>query len=520
MLLYNFRNYADFKLLFGYEIHGNGVKSRKNKILLAHLKNRQLIQYCHQHNDFSLLQVRTMQDLKKVTLEKIQESGKNDHVNLPWEVNLIGMTFYSSQYKTDDKNGLCEDLDGSSIRYINIERGTSFKMKSGKFISRIMRETELGKILKEQVINWLSEEFVADWEAFTKFHHPEVELHIDDDFKKIYSSKWCKDFHGNSCMMDHDHWQFYRDSVEAKAAYITDAEGYILSRAILYTNVTDQFGNKHRLLERQYSRNSDSVLSRLLIEACIREAQITGYKTVGAACSDARNFVSPTGESLAHLIFQTPMEVDYETLLSYQDSFKYFDYDGQIAYNVSEGVPESHVMERLDTTYRNLEGDTDEEDDEDEGGEWDDYHGEYVDETVLCYMHGREIYVDVERLEDFETVNGERHYIDDLFYCDHCGKAVLKNEAIEEKGDDSVFCCEECRKSYIEEKWCFSQWEEKYYPNEEDVTIVLQWNSFTQSYGRLTISRESLERLKREGLAFGFGNIWIMSSEAVNAEAA
>lgn len=517
MLLYNFRNYADFKLLFGYEIHGNGEKSRKNKILLAHLKNPALIRYCREYDDWSLLRVRTMQDLKKVTLEKIQESGKND-LDLPWKVNLIGMTFYSSLYKTDEKEGLCEDLDGSSIRYINVERGNSFKMKSGKFISKLIRETELGKILKEQVINWLSEEFSMDWSAFTKFHQPEVELHIDDDFKKIYSSRWCKDFHGNSCMMDHDHWQFYRDSVEAKAAYITDAEGYILSRAILYTNVTDQFGNKHRLLERQYSRNSDSVLSRLLIEACIREAQITGYKTVGAACSDARNFVSPTGESLAHLIFRTPVELGMEDIISYQDSFKYFDYDGQIAYNTNEGLKESCILERLDTTYRNLEGDSDEDDDDE--GEYDEYHDDYVEETTLCYLHGHEIYVDIERLDDFETVNGEYHHVDDLVYCDHCGKPQLKDEAIEEKGDDSVFCCEECRKAYIEEKWYFSQWEEKYYPNEEDLTIVLQWNSFTQSYGRLTISREALERLKREGLAFGFGNIWIMSSEAVNAEVA
>lgn len=34
MLLYNFHGYLGFQALFGMETHGNGVKSRKNKILL------------------------------------------------------------------------------------------------------------------------------------------------------------------------------------------------------------------------------------------------------------------------------------------------------------------------------------------------------------------------------------------------------------------------------------------------------------------------------------------------------
>lgn len=32
MLYYNFNNYEEFKELFGLVKHGNGVKSRKNKI--------------------------------------------------------------------------------------------------------------------------------------------------------------------------------------------------------------------------------------------------------------------------------------------------------------------------------------------------------------------------------------------------------------------------------------------------------------------------------------------------------
>lgn len=35
---------------------------------------------------------------------------------------------------------------------------------------------------------------------------------------------------------------FYTDSVDAKAAYITDGHGLVIARAVLFTNVTDQDG--------------------------------------------------------------------------------------------------------------------------------------------------------------------------------------------------------------------------------------------------------------------------------------
>ena len=43
MLYYNFNNYEEFKELFGLVKHGNGVKSRKNKILLSFIKNGKLL---------------------------------------------------------------------------------------------------------------------------------------------------------------------------------------------------------------------------------------------------------------------------------------------------------------------------------------------------------------------------------------------------------------------------------------------------------------------------------------------
>ena len=44
MLYFDFKNYEEFKEIFGIIKHGNGVKSRKNKILLSLYKERKNLQ--------------------------------------------------------------------------------------------------------------------------------------------------------------------------------------------------------------------------------------------------------------------------------------------------------------------------------------------------------------------------------------------------------------------------------------------------------------------------------------------
>lgn len=166
MLLFNIHNYDDFKFLFGLETHGNGVKSRKNKILLQHLKNPALIKWCREHDDWSLLRIRNMADLKHKVLNAIQESGKKDE-QLRNKVELIGKIYWSALYRTDEKKGLCDDFDKKAVRYINVKTEHPYKMKAGKFITAIIKETELGQILSFQVVNWLAEEFSADWQTYT-----------------------------------------------------------------------------------------------------------------------------------------------------------------------------------------------------------------------------------------------------------------------------------------------------------------------------------------------------------------
>ena len=100
MLYYNFYGYEEFKARFGLEKRDNGVAVRKNKILLAHLKNPALLRYCREHDDYALLHIYDMADLQKKVMDAVIESGKDDE-KLPYKVELIGKVYYSSRYQTD-----------------------------------------------------------------------------------------------------------------------------------------------------------------------------------------------------------------------------------------------------------------------------------------------------------------------------------------------------------------------------------------------------------------------------------
>lgn len=505
MLLFNIYSYEDFKYLFGLEQHGNGVKSRKNKILLQHLKNPALIKYCREHNDFSLLNIRNMADLKRLVLDAIQESGKQDST-LQNKVFLLGQTYWSSQYRTDHMNGLCEDFDKKAVRYVNTKTEHVYKMKAGKFFTNIIKETEIGQILSEQVVNWLSEEFTQDWQTYTFGQTPNVELHVDDDFKLIYDGDACRYFNGCSCMVGRDRHSFYEEAVDAKAAYLLDIDGYVLARAIIFTDVKDEDGNKWRLLERQYSKESNEVLKRLLVDMLIKGNYIDGYKQIGAGCSESRAFVANDGTSLADKKFSIRCELDTYETLSYQDSFKFYDYDKSIAYNYAD----VRYDYNLDTTDLNLQGDYDDDDDL----AYDEYHDYNCDETRICYYHGEEISVDVDNLEDFIWIDSlnEYYHKDDCTQCDSCGKWLVKEDATYNSDAEAYFCNDQCGAKYIKENYFYAEYDDDYFHNEDDITTIQVWNEEIQSYKEISISCLSRDYLIREGKAFGAGDTWFTTA--------
>ena len=503
MLYYNFYGYEEFKARFGLEKRDNGTVARKNRILLGHLKNPALLRYCREHNDYTLLHIYNMADLQKKVFEAIIKSGENDG-KLPYRVELIGRTYYSSRYQTDESKGVCEDLDKGSVRYINVERNRVFKMRAGKFMRGLILETEIGKLLSPSVVNWLAGDvFTQQWCTYTYGYTPEIELHVNDDFRSIYDSDCCKGNFG-SCMVDKDRTSFYHDAVKAKAAYITDKTGLIVARAVLFTDVTDQDGKKWRLLERQYSSGGDDILKRLLVDKLIQEKHIDGYKIVGASCHEANAFVDTEGNSLSDRMFEIDCELDEEDTLSYQDSFKWYCYSRNKAYNYEN----SNSSYNLDTTDLNLYGDTD---DEEDGGEWDAYHQYYCDDTRLCYRNGREIWVDSDNLDDFVWIESknEYHHEEDCICCDDCRTHVLLDDAIYSEVTEEYYCCKECMEKaeneFKRKNWHYSEYDDEWYESLDDITRINIWNESEGIYEEKSICTDTLDNLIENEDVWEFG---------------
>ena len=385
----SFKNYEEFKEIFGIVEHGNGVKSRKNKILLACLKDRKLLhwwlsfkdscdrtdrEYLYENWDY--LRATSMDDLKHFAMKMMNRFVYNDvcGMDVPYyciAFNDLPYKFYSSSMRLDGFNGICADGDSKAVRYENVEREKVFKMKAGKFITRCIEECRITRdYMPEQLKRWIGEEFAREWQVFAEQRSTDrCTLHVADNFKDIYDSGRCYGDFG-SCMTDKDQHTFYRDAIEAKAAYITDEHGWIVARCIVYTDVIDENGNHYRLAERQYATAQDDVLKQILVDKLIKAGEIDGYKRVGVDCHDNKNFVRNDGSSMRDLVLHIDCCLEAGDTLSYQDSFIYYNHDEQISYNDSS-KSYSYELNTTDSQFC--------------GGNWSEYYHEYIPEDDSVY---------------------------------------------------------------------------------------------------------------------------------------
>lgn len=498
MLYYNniFRNAEEFNQVFGLQDR-NGKKERKNKILLAFIKTPDLLKRCREENDNTLLHINSMAALKKIVLERIQLEG----ASLPYKMNLINYTFGSSSYSSDGNNGLCEDGDYKCIRYYNNHSDGTYKKKAGKMLRELILDTSFGKTLPEQVIGYLCEEFCRDWETYCIGTLPKNQLVVSKEFQKIYDSDMCEgNFH--SCMVNRSLHSFYKDAVDASAAYLTNEGGMIIARCIIYNHVTDEDGNVYRLAERQYSSDLNEIYKRALVDALIRGNYIDGYKTVGAGCGDANAFVTNKGESLSNKKFKITCNLETDDCLSYQDSFKWYDYNKRMAYNYEA----SGTDYNLDTTEGSLDG---------EEENYDSYHDDNTyDDVVTVYVHGHEETCNENRLDDFIYVGADYYHEDDVETCPICGEYFVKDEdGVYSDLTDINYCCVSCmekgEQKYKEENWSYSEYDEDYYEDEDDVDSFYNWNE-SEGYFAQSISTESINALKDQGMVVKINDYYYM----------
>lgn len=557
MLYFDFLDYEDFKSIFGMREHGNGKISRTNLILLSLYKDRQSLRNFMAYNEFmSLMDTYNILRRRRSKISDAcgHKNRKNfDKVNMMFNLvkerlegqefsfvvryfdllefrslstlkphlfylmgvmelfkpnaachgmRLHGKRFLSDSFMTDDMEGLCEDGTINGIRYVNMEKQHVFKMRAGRMFKHLMECNQITSMLPYEMKIWLSEQFVADWTEYTtrQFSSSCYELHVDKNFSDIYSKECCAGYDENddsfgSCMMDDEQWTFYRDSVKAHAAYLTDGDDMIVARCIIFDEVFDGEGKKWRLAERQYAMDCREDLKRQLVCALIRGGYIDGYKRVGSSCHDSHDFQDNEGNPLYDVDFHIECRLESGDTLSYQDSFKYYNFNEQIAYN-----DDCHSYDiNLDTTESIVEG------------EYCEHRDAYYAECDTRYCENtdsREHVDDCIEIDDcwyyagYECEDPESY---DLHKCANCGDWFYDSNAYYSELTEEYYCssnCLECaEESYKEDNFYYSDWDEEYFENEEDVITALVFSDWRARYVTSTISVESFNDLVENGEA-------------------
>lgn len=456
----SFKNYDEFKKIFATVEHGNGVKSRKNKILLAWLKDRKFLHQWLQWREkfgredffrkaegFCYLKAKNMNETW-IAAREIMSSlapclNRKLYDRDSRYCRLAGWVMYHNTLFLDECEGLCADGDTKSVRYVNTERDNRvFKMKAGKFVTACLEDLPCTNILPEQVKRWIGEEFAREWQAHAEKKigdRNDLTLHVGSDikdFRRIYDdSEYSGDFH--SCMAGEDQYEFYRYAVDASAACLTNKNDYIVARCVIFNDVRDEDGKTWRLAERQYSADQDNVLKQILVNKLIDEGLIDGYKRVGVDCHDNRNFVANNGDSLADKRFRIDCSLNEDDTLSYQDSFVYYNRNEHVAYNYDTCT----YTDELNVTDGTFHPDHSDEEYSYYEEEWideddavrDDYHEDWMhsENAVEALYHGRSIKVHYDRTEYFTWSDRYDMYLfDDDCVTDANGEDILRDDAI------------------------------------------------------------------------------------------
>ena len=493
-----FSNYEEFQELFGVRQFDNGNKARKNKILLALLKDKAFFKEAVKSGDLYPFSIKNMVNLRNYLTHRITVSGAKSK-KLRHKIWLLDRYYYSDKYTLDNMAGVCEDGTPNAVRYVNTENNRPWKMKAGKFYKHLIESTAFGKKLNQTLVIWLCEEFTRDWTSHVIGRLPKNKLYVNDNFADIYNSERLKGYDSDSdafvsCMVNKGLHSFYKNAVSAKAAYLEDETGKIIARCIIFTEVHEKGSDRTwRYAERQYSIGCNDIYKRALIDALIQAGEIDCYKKIGASCHEPNAIIDIHGNSLSDLDLWIDCDLDWEDRLSYQDTFKWYNMYNRKAYNYEAGDYS------LDVTEGSLDASENNDDDPDE---WDSYHERNAWEVCTCYYHGNEETVDVECREDFINFKGTWYHEDDIVTCPKCGEKMLNPEYYDE--DDNVYessitkkgyCCEDCRDEaedeYKAEHWYHSDYDGEYYMYANDITTYMHYNSITCEYEEKTISKDS-----------------------------
>ena len=96
--------------------------------------------------------------------------------------------------------------------------------------------------------------------------------------------------------------------------------------------------------------------------------------------------------------------------------------------------------------------------------------------------------------------------------CEECEENYLSGEeGVYSEITDEHYCCSSClekaEQSYKEDNWTYSEYDEEYFEDEDDVVEYQQWSCNFKRYEKSTISQETLDKKVEEGEFYIFDGI-------------
>lgn len=427
----SFNNAKEFQEVFGKNQFGG----RKNKILLTLLKSKGFWDYRLINKIFfkHITSMRSQQLLFDEIFCWLSPQSRGDY-----RLNLFNYVFHNSKYKTDLLFGLCADGDITKVRVLlekESENGSEFvvrKTSPGKVFRQIIMDSKLNW-MPEQVINFLCEKFTEFFIENAEEKNNRYTLHVDKDFKKIYTSRnLLGNFH--SCMNDMIDVvdEFYSKAVNASAARLERKDGKIVARCVIWNDVHDvESGKVYRLAERQYSTETDYSLMRILISKLIKGNHIDGYKSIGSGCHSPNEFVLNDGKPLNRIMY---IDCNPSKYVPYMDSFKYWLPDLKISYN-----NEAYAYGKRETKYPYVLEQT---------------NGLNPDiNLVQAYRHGDLIDINEDELDDYVFVHRINRYVykRDIIICRYCDSIIVDcvDGFYYSPYFEDYFCCKDCLYEFI-----------------------------------------------------------------------
>ncbi len=387
--------------------------------------------------------------------------------------NLKDMAVYS-----DGVTWFCDNKFMLNIPYASNYRVASSKeliaySKDGHYLCTERASVLYKKHLKncgifidnEKVLNRLAELFSIKWKSYVE--ETNYELHIDKDFDAIYSVE-----NFQSCMTGLGFHTMYANSVKgANACYITDSDGKIKARAILWDSVYDGDGNTYKYLDRIYSKAGKEDLQRILLDKVLDAKAIDLYKPVGASCADAKAVVDLKGKRIGEAIYNE-MWVDDDDPVCYLDTFKYYDKGGRVVSNDEHNHYDYELTRTDGVLYERT---------------WSDYYEDYIEgdavwsEDIGSFINADDdnfVRVDDDNREDYVHIDNavfcnddyEYHHIDDVVRAEDTYNYFYDTDGLYYTEDTECYFENEYRLFYVEGYG--------YYENDDN----LVWSDINNTY--------------------------------------